>query len=272
MDPELGDLRIVNTSATGVQLQVKANLTNVTPYTAKVPYISLHIMKQDYMVGEAVAQDVDLSIGENSEISVGATWDPSTFGKDGGRAAGRRLISDYVSGENTTVEIRAHRGGIPAAPALGTALARFNVTLRTPRMALPGDDDGREGGQGFIRDATFHILLSTATFTLASPLRHDTVRILHLDAKAFYNHTEPVGRIVHDGALDVPPGLSQTPRLPVQWSASRVGLGKLREALGGSLKLDAVANVTVSLGRWTETVEYRGRGIGARVALLNERG
>ncbi|XP_044724542.1 pre-rRNA processing protein [Hirsutella rhossiliensis] len=247
LNPQFGELRIINTSDTSVHLRAKVNLTNLTPYTAKIPYVSLHIMKQGYMIGEAVAEDVDLQIGHNSDISVSATWDPSTFGKAQGREAGRRLVSDYLSGKNTTVEVKAHRGTIPA---------------------LPGEGDGREGSRGFIRDATFHILSSTATFTLASPLRHDTVHIQHINATAFYNHTEPIGQILHDGQMDVPPGLSQTPRLPVQWSASRVGLGKLREALGGSLRLDAVANVTVRLGKWTERIEYRGRGIGARVRLL----
>ncbi|KAM4059943.1 pre-rRNA processing protein [Hirsutella rhossiliensis] len=268
LNPQFGELRIINTSDTSVHLRAKVNLTNLTPYTAKIPYVSLHIMKQGYMIGEAVAEDVDLQIGHNSDISVSATWDPSTFGKAQGREAGRRLVSDYLSGKNTTVEVKAHRGTIPAVPLLGEALSTLNVTLDTPQMKLPGEGDGREGSRGFIRDATFHILSSTATFTLASPLRHDTVHIQHINATAFYNHTEPIGQILHDGQMDVPPGLSQTPRLPVQWSASRVGLGKLREALGGSLRLDAVANVTVRLGKWTERIEYRGRGIGARVRLL----
>lgn len=267
LNPQLGDLRIVNTSAAGIQLRAKVNLTNLTPYTAKVPYVSLRIMKQGFIIGEAVARDVDFRIGHNSDIAVGATWAPSAFGR-GGREAGRRLMSDYLSGKNTTVEVKAHRGTVPTVPMLGEALSSLNVTLDTPQMKPPGEGHGRGGSTGFIRDATFHILSSTATFTLASPLRHDTVHLQRLSATAFYNHTEPVGQIVHDAHIDVPPGLSQTPRLPVRWSASRVGLGKLREAVGGSLKLDAVANVTVRLGEWTERIEYRGRGFGARVRLL----
>jgi hypothetical protein len=46
-----------------------------------------------------------------------------------------------------------------------------------------------------------------------------------------------------------------------------VGYGKLKEALGGSLKLDAIANVTVRLGSWTEKIHYTGKGIGAKVSL-----
>ncbi|EQL00500.1 pre-rRNA processing protein [Ophiocordyceps sinensis CO18] len=169
LNPQLGDLRIVNTSAAGIQLRAKVNLTNLTPYTAKVPYVSLHIMKQGFIIGEAVARDVDFRIGHNSDIAVGATWAPSAFGR-GGREAGRRLMSDYLSGKNTTVEVKAHRGTVPTVPMLGEALSSLNVTLDTPQMKPPGEGHGRGGSTGFIRDATFHILSSTATFTLASPL------------------------------------------------------------------------------------------------------
>ncbi|POR34139.1 Uncharacterized protein TPAR_05681 [Tolypocladium paradoxum] len=267
LNPQVGDIRILNTSDTGVHLQTVVNLTNPTPYTATIPYMSIHVMKQGYMIGEAVARDIDFQIGNNSDIDISATWDPLTFSGEKGQAVGRRLLSEYLSGKNTTIELRAHRGSIPTMPIIGEALSKINMTLNTPMVKLPGDDDGEEGGHGFIRDATFHILSSTAAFTLASPLRHNTVHIEYINATAFYNHTEPVGQILHDEPFDAPPGLSQTPRLPVEWSASHVGFDKLKEALGGSLKLDALADVTVRLGNWVETVKYEGQGIGAKVAL-----
>jgi hypothetical protein len=197
---------------------------------------------------------------------VEATWDPYSFGGEKARKAAQRLLSEYLSGENTTLTLRAHAGTIPTLPIIGKALSKINVTLSTPRLDLPGDD-GDSDGQGFIRDATFHILSSTAAFTLASPLRYDTVYIEYINATAFYNHTEPVGQMVYDEAFDIPPGLSQSPRLPVEWSADHVGFDKIKQALGGKLKLDAVADVTVRLGYWIETVHYVGKGIGARVSL-----
>lgn len=270
LNPQVGDIRILNTSDTGVHLQTVVNLTNPTPYTATIPYLNIHVMKQGYMIGEAVARDIDFRIGNNSDINISATWAPLAFGGEKGQAVGRRLLSEYLSGKNTTIELRAHRGSIPTMPIIGEALSKINMTVNTPMVKLPGDDDdddGEEAGHGFIRDATFHILSSTATFTLASPLRHNTVHIEYINATAFYNHTEPVGQILHDEPFDAPPGLSQTPRLPVEWSASHVGFDKLKEALGGSLKLDALADVTVRLGNWMETVKYEGLGIGAKVAL-----
>ncbi|EFY87413.1 hypothetical protein MAC_06521 [Metarhizium acridum CQMa 102] len=198
-------------------------------------------------------------------VKLEATWDPPSFGGKKAHKAARRLLSEYLSGKNTTITLRTHNGTIPTIPIIGEALSKINLTLSTPRLDLPGGGD-REG-QGFIRDAMFHILSSTATFMLASPLRYDTVYIEYINATAFYNYTEPIGQIIRDEPFDVSPGVSRTPRLPVEWSADHVGLDKLKEALGGKLKLDAVADVTVRVGYWFETVHYVGKGIGARVSL-----
>ncbi|GAO14233.1 hypothetical protein UVI_02001340 [Ustilaginoidea virens] len=266
LNPQVGEVRVLSTSKTGVHIEASVNMTNPTPYTAWIPYMSIHMTKNQHLLGEAVAKEMRLGRGDNSNLVVQATWDPESLGGPPARAAARRLLSSYLSGKNTTVTLRAHRASVPACPAVGEALSRLNVTLSTPRLKLPGDADG-DAGRGFVRDATFHILSSTATFTLASPLGRDTVHVERINATAFFNHTEPVGRILHDEPFDVPPGLSRTPRLPVDWSADRVGFGKLRDALGGTLKLDAVADVTVRLGRWVEQVNYEGEGIGARVSL-----
>ncbi len=84
-----------------------------------------------------------------------------------------------------------------------------------------------------------HLFSSTATFTLISPLPHSTMYITHINATAFYNHTEPVGSILYNLPFAVPPGAAQTPRLPVDWDLGTVGYDAVKSALGGRLKLDA---------------------------------
>ncbi|KAG5927727.1 hypothetical protein E4U42_001885 [Claviceps africana] len=275
--PQVGELQILNTSSTGVHVRALVNMTNTTPYTASIPFINIHLLKGTHLIGEAITRNLHLASGRNHDMVIEATWDPSSFGGDQAHQVGRHLLSEYLSGKNTTMTLKTHRDSFPTLPIIGHALSKINITLSTPRLTLPGEDGdgdggGRDGangggGHGFIRDATFHILSSTASFTLASPLGHDTVHVEYINATAFYNHTEPVGQITHDGPIDVPPGLSQTPRLPVQWSADHVGFDKLRDALGGTLKLDAAAEVTVRVGSWIEKVHYSGKGIGARVSL-----
>lgn len=273
----MSDLQILDTSDTGLYMQALVNFSNPTPYTASVPYFNIHIIKDGHMIGEAVARDVNLQAGNNTNVMVRATWDPLTFGGEKGRLAGRGLLSDYVSNKNSTITLRTHRDTVPSMPVLGEALSKMNLTIPAPRLKLPADDgdDGDDGGgeddeekrPRFVRNAEFHILSSTAAFTLASPLHHNTIYLDFINATAIYNHTEPVGQIIHDRPFAAPPGLSNTPRLAVEWSASHVGYDKVKEALGGSLKLDAVADVTIRLGNWIESLHYHGQGIGAKVRL-----
>ncbi|KAJ6785770.1 hypothetical protein PWT90_06615 [Aphanocladium album] len=267
--PRIGDIWIRNTTSTAVRLECAVNFTNPTPYRASVPYVNMHIASNDSILGEVTVRDVVVGEGNVTDITVSASWDPTGLGGDASRVAGRKLISDYLSGKNTTLTIRSHRGSIPNLPELGEALSRLNLTFPTPRLDLP--DDGNKHGNNslpaFIHDAIFHLLTSSATFTLASPLQQNTVHIEHINATAFYNHTEPVAHIEHHQAFQVPPGLSETPRLGVQWSSNSIGYDRVREALGGSMRLDALAEVTVRLGNWIETLQYEGHGIGAKVRL-----
>jgi len=112
-----------------------------------------------------------------------------------------------------------------------------------------------------------HLISSTATFILLSPLQHEILYITSISATAYYNHTEPVGTIDHGYQFAVPPGASQTPKLPVEWSLGGAGYNAVRDALGGTLKLYAEADVGVRVGEWQEKVWFKGGGIGASIRL-----
>ena len=64
--------------------------------------------------------------------------------------------------------------------------------------------------------------------------------------------------------FNVEAGDSTSPRLPVVWGLDG---GTARDALGGTLKLDAVADVGVRIGHWQERVTFAGHGIGAKIRL-----
>lgn len=204
---------------------------------------------------------------------VEATWDPTIFGGEKAAKIGRELLSQYVSGFNTTLTLQIHENTIPHQPKLGKALSKFKIELPTPRLSIPSTGDGSgDGDEGdhkphFIDDATFHFFSSTAQFTLLSPFQYTSMYIEKINATAFYNHTDPVGHIDYDYPFKVPPGSSQTPKLPVDWSMGSVGYEALKNALGGTLKLDAKGTVGVRLGQWSETIWYVGSGIGATVRL-----
>lgn len=262
--PQVGGVWIRNTTSTAVRLECAVNFTNPTPHTASIPFANVYFLSEDCILGDVTVQNLVVTEGNVTNVAVSTAWDPAGFGGDASRQAGRRLLSDYLSGRNTSITIRTHRHSIPSLPALGEALSRIPLTLPLPRMRLPGDD---ADPSSVIRDAVFHMLTSSATFTLASPLEQNTVHIDAVRATALYNHTEPVARIEHDSPFQVPPGVSETPRMGVAWSYGSVGYGRMREVLGGSMRLDAEADVDVRMGNWRETVRYEGRGIGVRVRL-----
>ncbi|KAI8257981.1 hypothetical protein K4K58_003577 [Colletotrichum sp. SAR11_239] len=266
--PQVGDVKIIDTSETSLTLEALVNITNPTPYSAFVPYVNIHIVKDGTILGSATAENLNVVRGNNTNMVVTAKWDPTTHG-DAGRRIASDLISEYLSGRNVTFDVKAHRGTLPSVPIIGEALSKLNITIAAPKLDLPGDgdeEDGKKKGH-FIRDATFHVLSSTATFTLVSPLTYNTIYVDWVNATAYYNHTEKVGHILYNLPFAAPPGTSETPRLPVDWSMGSVGYDAVRKAIGGALKLDASANVSVRIGNWRETVWYEGQGIGASIRL-----
>jgi len=103
-------------------------------------------------------------------------------------------------------------------------------------------------------------------FTLVSPLTETTLYITSVDAVALYNHTEPVGTINYRLPFAVPPGISHTPKLPVDLNYG-VGYDALKRALGGTLRLDAKAKIGIRIGEYTTLISYQGKGIASKVAI-----
>ncbi|KAH9881203.1 hypothetical protein J1614_001698 [Plenodomus biglobosus] len=263
---KIGNLSIVDTSPTSITLQAHVNLTNPTNYSATVPYFDINILVNGTHLGHATARDIELHPGNNTNLLISAVWDPFTSGGAKGKEVGAELLSQYVS---------AHNGTIPAQPALGNLLSNFPITLAAPHLSTPKEpsddpdepsDPEDDGKTHFIHDATMHLITSTAIFTLASPFSATTMYITTLNATAYYDG-QPSGKILYELPFAVPPGLSETPRLPVEWSLGSVGYGAIRNALGGKLKLSAFAHVGVRIGEWRETIWFKGGQIGANVRL-----
>lgn len=167
---------------------------------------------------------------------------------------------------NVTLSIRTHEQSFPTVPAIGSGLSALNLTFPAPRPRGPDgdDDDSKEPKLHFIEYTEMHILSSTANFHLFSPLTSTTLSISWLNATASY-HNNTVGHILYDESIEVPPGRSVTPRLPVDWSIGSVGFDAVRKALGGTLKLDAYADVQVRIGAWVGKIWVLGHGIGAHI-------
>ncbi|KAF2665648.1 hypothetical protein BT63DRAFT_70898 [Microthyrium microscopicum] len=275
--PKIANLSIVETSNTSLSLTADVDIFNPTVYSANVPYADVFILVNGTRIGSASVHHLNVTKGKNKHLKVKAVWgaDPAD-GKNGSDMA-REVVSRFISGYNLTLTIQAHNNTIPSNPTLGHALSKFPIDIPAPRINFPSDpnadpedpedpDEPDDNHPHFIQAATMHLFTSTAEFTLSSPLSHTTIYITSINATAFYDD-EPIGTIISDLPLAVPPGVSLTPRLPVDWSLGSVGYEAVKRALGGTLKVRASAVVGIRIGEWEESVWYEGKGIGAKVRL-----
>jgi Protein of unknown function (DUF3712) len=162
LNPQIGSLEILETTKTSMLIRAKANITNPTDYSAHIPFIDINILHNNTILGSVVAKDLHVVPGKNVDVVAEATWDPSTFSGLRGREVGRNLLSQYISGFNTTLTLKTHQNSIPSQPSLGKALSKLEIVIDTPRLSPPrspgddGDDDSDQddGGPHFIRDAT----------------------------------------------------------------------------------------------------------------------
>lgn len=93
-----GNLSISHTSPTSVTFQAYVNFTNPTNYSATVPYFNINIVVNGTVVGQAIAENLEVRPGNNTNMVVSALWDPYTNGGDKGRDIGREFLSQYISG------------------------------------------------------------------------------------------------------------------------------------------------------------------------------
>lgn len=110
-----------------------------------------------------------------------------------------------------------------------------------------------------------HLLSSHLTLTLLSPL-HVPLLITSLNASAYlYNTSILLGHVLYYSPFSIPPGVSESPRLPVKWNLDDVGYDTAKKALGGKLRVRAEAEVGVGVGEWRDVVTYEGKGFGVTV-------
>ena len=97
--PEVGSLKILETTKSSLLIEAKVNITNPTNYSATVPYVDINLFSNETLLGHATARDVNVIPGRNEGILVKATWEPSDLGGSKGVEAGRELLSQYISGQ-----------------------------------------------------------------------------------------------------------------------------------------------------------------------------
>ena len=165
-------------------IQAEVNFTNPTKYSATIPFVDISIEKNGTTLGHAQVINATIVPGKNTNVVAKAFWQPGVASGNDGIKVGKELLSQYISGYNTTLTFRTNRNTIPHNPGVGEALSKFNVTIQAPHLSPPSDDNGdpedpedpndpdndpEDEGPHFIKTATMHLLSSTAVFTLLSP-------------------------------------------------------------------------------------------------------
>ncbi|KAE8323386.1 hypothetical protein BDV39DRAFT_182418 [Aspergillus sergii] len=267
LSPRVESIALGPTTESSLVMKAKINMTNPSLYSASVPFVDFILVYNETKLAHITARDLVIVPGVNAGIHADLQWNPLELGGSAGITAGQEMLSRYVSGYNTSVTIRSHEGTFPALPELGQALSRLGLEVPIPGVPVPGNPGDEDGKPKFIQDTTLHLWSSTAEFTLSSPFPNTTIEVTSVEANAFYQKHEEVGSINYYIPFPVPPGLSTTPRLPVELNLNGIGYDALRKALGGTLKLDAVAKVGVLIRRYRTTITYYGQGITARVKI-----
>ncbi|KAF9887854.1 hypothetical protein FE257_009514 [Aspergillus nanangensis] len=271
LDIRVDSLELESSTESSVTVKTRVNVTNPSPYSASVPFFDFRVMYNGTRVAHVTARDISITPGVNTGLHIDLKWSPFDLDGPAGVSAGREMLSHYVSGTNTTVTVQSYEGTIPALPGLGKALSKLGIEVQIPRVPVPRipghEPDGDGQSMGFIQDATLHLWSSTADFTLSSPFPNTTIEITSIEAQASYQKEEEVGSINYYIPFPVPPGLSQSPSLPVELNMGGVGYEALKNALGGSLKLDAVAMVGFRIRNYSDTLLYKGKGIKSHVKL-----
>ena len=97
--PQVGSLRILETTRSSLSLEAKINITNPTEYSAVVPYVNIKMLSNGTEIGHATARNVSVVPGPNHNILVEALWDPLSPSGQKGIAQGKELLSQYISGQ-----------------------------------------------------------------------------------------------------------------------------------------------------------------------------
>ncbi|KAK6339094.1 hypothetical protein TWF696_009881 [Orbilia brochopaga] len=261
--PRPKGITVLSSTKRSVKLRANVMFHNPTNYTATVPYFNIAFMKNGTVLGNGTVRNLVVGLGRNHAM-VEAFWAPSDGG-DTARATGVRLLNKYVSGKNTSLTVRAHGKSLPALPELSKALGSLEIDIPLPSIPSDNDPDS-PNNHHFVQSATLHVSSSTGTFVLRNPLAKDTIFLSNLTGVAFHNGTI-LGTLNYTYQFAIPPGISETPKLPVEWSLDGVGYDIVRKAIWGVLDIDAKAQCNIKLGNWEEKLSFEGSGIGAHVKL-----
>ncbi|KAF8474984.1 hypothetical protein BDZ91DRAFT_650294 [Kalaharituber pfeilii] len=249
----LHNLDIPFTTESSITVTLRFSAYNPTNYTITVPYLSVKVLKDGYVLGNATVSETTLVPGANS-LDVVGMYEP--IGGPEAVEKGLEMLGAYLSGRETVLEGRIHADSVPGMEELGRALEGMGV-----RVTVPGLHGRQEGGR-FVEEGEVHLLTSTAEMKVRNPLWEREVVVWDVDGVGKIptdngNGDElgkdVLGRIRYEKCWVVRKGKDGgewSPRVPVEWGPRGGRWGWLGGWLGGSVRVRGEAWVGVGVGKW----------------------
>jgi hypothetical protein len=132
--PNVDDLRIMETTKSTLNIQAVVNVTNPTNYSISIPYVSIHLIANDTVLGYMIAENMHIVPGWNNGTIGLAKWDPIGLSGEKGHKVGNELLSQFMSGisclsiPRSTFNTDMHQAIIPPSASVPTAV----LSLPTP--------------------------------------------------------------------------------------------------------------------------------------------
>ncbi|KAK5947252.1 hypothetical protein PMZ80_001401 [Knufia obscura] len=230
---KVGEISVVDTTETKLTMQARVTITNPTDYYADMPRVDSELFVNGTKMGNAWGGG-NIKPGDNEIVSF-IEWEKTSIGAE--------FLSQFISGYNVSLTIKP--GKLPGMPHIP-----MNITVEVPHMF------GK-----LLKDTTIHILSQTATFVLFAPI---AMWITSIHSTAYHNGSN-IGTIDWEYPFAVKPGDNLTPRLPLDWNTP--GSDLIRDALGGGLKITALADIGMRIGQFRQDIWYEARDTGAHVRL-----
>jgi len=166
----------------------------------------------------------------------GSIFKPSTNGT-AEEAALYRMLSKFISRQDTEITLKADMNDITRIPSLDQAFSTIHQNLQLPILQ-----------DSLLRHSTCHFLFSTVTMTFFNPFQ-TPVLLRNLTAIS-YKENVTVGVIEGDVNLVLKANEeTQSQRLPFKFMEG--GSTIIREAMGGIVLLDVDVNVQFFVGNFS---------------------
>lgn len=194
------------------------------------------------------------------------------------------LLSHIISGVPVVLDIHGNAGSLHFAKLIENVQVR-NVKIPEIQFAQPesvtkdssnsedffssedspNSDDSKPSHSPFLLSTVIHIWTSEIEITVFNPLFNTEIAVQIVSCRAVYEG-ELLALVEGSDLILIPPGVYQTPRIPIQISKG-LGADILRKAINGELQVEVVANLEARIGSFSSDLIYNGRGLTATIKL-----